>query len=91
MAFKHEYKQRMYQRRKDLIDVIRLASGCLDCGVPGPAVVLTFDHVRGTKCFNIGSRWDVSVDKFNEELAKCEVVCFNCHMIREERRRANRA
>lgn len=87
MAFKHEYKQIMYDKRKSLIDAIKLASGCTDCGLEGPAVILTFDHVRGLKLFGIGQKWDVSLKKFYEEVAKCEVVCFNCHMLREHLRR----
>jgi len=53
---------------------------CLDCGERDP-VVLQFHHVRGTKRDNVGSlvcdcyEWPVIA----EEIAKCVVLCANCH------------
>ncbi|MDP1793764.1 MAG: hypothetical protein Q8K63_06460 [Acidimicrobiales bacterium] len=54
---------------------------CSDCGETDP-LVLEFDHLRD-KHFDIArgirnKNWDV----FIAELAKCEVVCANCHRIR---------
>jgi hypothetical protein len=51
---------------------------CADCGESDP-LVLEFDH-RGNKSFNIakGARdrnWQAVLD----EIAKCDVVCANCH------------
>jgi len=51
---------------------------CVDCGESDP-VVLEFDHL-GAKSFNIAKglrdrSWDALID----EIAKCEVVCANCH------------
>jgi hypothetical protein len=57
-----------------------LQTGCVDCP-ERDVVVLQFDHVRGEKIGNIahmmrnGVRWD----RFVAEIAKCEVVCANCH------------
>lgn len=57
---------------------------CQDCGASDPRV-LTFDHVRGLKKSNISDMvnngW--SAETIRVEIAKCEVVCFNCHMRRE--------
>ena len=51
---------------------------CVDCGEPDP-IVLEFDHL-GDKSFNIakGLR-DRSWDALVAEIAKCDVVCANCH------------
>jgi hypothetical protein len=51
---------------------------CVDCGEADP-MVLEFDH-RGDKSFNIakGLR-DRGWDDLLEEIAKCDVVCANCH------------
>ena len=61
---------------------------CQDCGETNP-LVLTFDHVRGVKKGNIsdmvGRGW--SLDTIKAEIAKCDIVCFNCHMRREHNRR----
>jgi hypothetical protein len=52
---------------------------CVDCGETDP-VILEFDHVRD-KDFNISdaARKGVSIKKLNDEIAKCEVRCANCH------------
>ena len=62
---------------------------CVDCGQADP-VVLEFDHL-GDKLFNIGSDlirrpWQAILD----EIAKCDVVCANCHRRRTARRRGTR-
>lgn len=87
MAFKLNWKQQAYEKRKHYLASIKIASGCADCGVTGPDEVLSFDHVRGEKSFNIGSRWDVSSTAIAEEIGKCEVVCLNCHAKREMMRK----
>lgn len=62
----------------------RKKSPCADCGGTFPAVCMDFDHVRGVKKTGINQIvaqfW--SVDILLEELAKCELVCANCHRIR---------
>lgn len=61
---------------------------CQDCGETN-TLVLTFDHVRGKKKGNIsdmvGNGW--SIETIIVEIEKCDVVCFNCHMKREYKRR----
>ena len=59
---------------------------CVDCGEHDP-VVLEFDHLRD-KRFDVGNRlvsvkWQTILD----EIAKCEVVCANCHRRRTAVRR----
>ena len=64
---------------------------CVDCGEQDP-LVLEFDHL-GDKLFAIGEglgrrNWQSILD----EMAKCEVVCANCHRRRTAvRRRSVRA
>lgn len=58
---------------------------CKDCG-EGDPLVLEFDHL-GDKSFSIGScltryPWQAILD----EMAKCDVVCANCHRRRTARR-----
>lgn len=64
---------------------VRLKEGrsCTDCGGYFPPCVLHWDHVpeRGPKLFNLG-RADYSLDKVLAEIAKCDLVCANCHAIR---------
>lgn len=59
--------------------------GCMDCGAILPPYVLDLDHRMGTKKLgNISdmARDCVAIDRFNEELAKCDPVCSNCHRVR---------
>jgi hypothetical protein len=50
-------------------------------------VVLEFDHLRD-KSFNIGSKLvHCSWEKVLAEIAKCEVVCANCHRRRTSARK----
>jgi hypothetical protein len=68
-----------------LVEFFR-SNPCVDCGERDP-LVLEFDHVRG-KSFNIAKgirdrNWQSVLD----EMAKCDVVCANCH----RRRTAQRA
>lgn len=80
-----QYERRYFERRHWL-DSIKVAAGCKDCGCPGPAEVLTFDHVRGEKKFGVGSSWNQGKQALVEEIAKCEVVCANCHAKRTKAR-----
>ena len=62
-----------------LLDYLR-EHPCVDCGETNP-IVLEFDHVRGTKHFNIAEAASrtLSLNRVMNEVAKCEVRCANCH------------
>lgn len=53
---------------------------CVDCGEDDP-IVLQFDHVRGEKVMGISlmisGQW--SWERIEDEIAKCDVRCANCH------------
>lgn len=54
------------------------SSGCVDCH-EADATILEFDHVKGSKQFNIKSSINKPWMVIAEELNKCEVRCPNCH------------
>jgi hypothetical protein len=62
------------------------AHACSDCG-EGDPVVLEFDHI-GTKGADISTliRRGVQLSRIEAEIARCEVVCVNCHRRRTARR-----
>lgn len=61
---------------------------CTDCGVKYPYFVMQFDHLDPSqKSFNIGSFSTQSMSQVLEEIAKCEVVCANCHATRTHNER----
>ena len=53
---------------------------CIDCGEPD-WVVLTFDHVRGNKLYNVGTMVanGHKLEAIIAEIDKCVVRCANCH------------
>jgi hypothetical protein len=61
---------------------------CVDCGESDP-LVLTFDHVRGSKKMNISQMVNqgYSLEALQIEISKCEVRCGNCHIRIEKHRR----
>lgn len=63
---------------------------CLDCGYSFPVESMDFDHVpeRGPKAFGLGgfSVLNHSLDEIKAEVAKCDVVCANCHRVRTVKR-----
>lgn len=62
------------------IDAIKLERGCVDCGYNRYAEALDFDHLPGAeKTKNVALMWGFSWEKVLAEIAKCEVVCSNCH------------
>jgi hypothetical protein len=81
-----EVKRRLRLERTTFLLEYFATHPCIDCGEPDP-VVLEFDHLRDTS-FDIGQKllhrnWQAILD----EIAKCEVVCANCHRRRTARRR----
>ena len=82
-------KQKAYlaQYLRDL----KTKTPCVDCGINYPYYVMDFDHVRGQKHANVMELVStLSKKKIDEEIAKCEIVCSNCHRIRTYMRRMNK-
>ena len=78
-------KQLAYRDKQNLkrkLAEIKEASGCVDCGINNH-IILDFDHLRDKK-YNIsrmvhdGFSWKA----IKKEIAKCQIVCANCHRIR---------
>lgn len=104
MAFTRRDKRLAYQRkvsarlRDSNRDIIRKAKDvpCADCGQRFPTHCMDFDHRPGVdKVANIGAsvaKWASDPDALIAEIAKCDVVCANCHRKRtfsKERKEAN--
>jgi hypothetical protein len=68
-----------------MADKIKMDAGCMDCGLrPEYAQVLEFDHRPDeVKLFHVSDRMVTGpVEDLIAEIAKCDVVCANCHRIR---------
>tara|TARA_Y100000310_G_C20309159_1_gene635412 strand:- start:340 stop:696 length:357 start_codon:yes stop_codon:yes gene_type:complete len=75
-------KLRRIQENGEFLNEFYKTAACTDCGETNP-IVLEFDHVRGKKLGRIARlARDGSLEDLKLEIAKCEVVCANCHRIR---------
>ena len=74
----------------DYIQAIKLERGCTDCGYREHPAALEFDHLPGfVKEHRVATMAGGSTKaKIDAEIAKCEVVCANCHRIRTANRLA---
>ena len=60
---------------------------CMDCKKEYPPYVMDLDHVRGDKFKNVAKMVGrYSKEALLEEIAKCDVVCANCHRLRTHER-----
>lgn len=78
------------KRNRARISAIKVERGCADCGYNARPEALDFDHLPGQRKDKlvsklIGNSWD----RIEREIAKCEVVCANCHRIRTADRKVS--
>ncbi|AXH70438.1 HNH endonuclease [Gordonia phage Daredevil] len=71
-----------------VVRAFKASHSCVDCGLRD-RVVMEFDHVRGEKLGDLSRMANdgFGVEKILAEIAKCDLVCANCH----RRRTASRA
>lgn len=57
---------------------------CTDCGQSYHPFVMDFDHIGDDKVYNIYEmvHSGYSLETVKAEIAKCELVCANCHRLR---------
>lgn len=81
------WKEQKELRASIKAKLVALAGGkCLDCGGVFPSVCYDFHHRdRSTKLFELSGMHLVTnaEPELLEELAKCDLLCSNCHRIRE--------
>lgn len=60
---------------------------CFDCHILYNITSMEFDHIRGEKHADVSDLYSYSKEVILVEIQKCEVVCVNCHRVRERDRR----
>jgi hypothetical protein len=90
-GFYYERGAKRRQRNYDYVNALKMAP-CTDCKNTFPPICMDFDHVRGTKYKRPGMNTTggvasmcaqgLSLKNIKAEIAKCELVCANCHRIR---------
>jgi hypothetical protein len=83
-----QHKTRDYQIHRDFIRSLK-DKPCTDCGIKYPFYIMEFDHRGGKRC-NVSGMKGKSILAILEEVAKCDVVCSNCHQSREYHRKVDK-
>lgn len=91
VANAEDYKVRARKRRVDLREWIQQLKSvpCMDCQQTYPWYVMDFDHRGEDEKLGDISRMisnGVAEEMLKTEIAKCDVVCANCHRARTWRR-----
>lgn len=88
---KERYLERNRRKRAAITAIIRQRKDrpCMDCGKRYPHYVMDFDHL-GDKLRSVACMLNTSLRLVENEIAKCEVVCSNCHRVRTYARIAQR-
>lgn len=78
------------QALADKVEAIKAAASCADCGGSFPPECMDFDHL-GDKVDGVATMVSRTKpwEEIEAEIAKCELVCANCHRIRTKRRYSN--
>lgn len=82
---KDSYTNRNRDKRSNIrkiIDDAKTNVPCADCKIIYPPYIMDFDHLPGhKKSFGIsgGGSKGVAIETLLKEIAKCEIVCSNCH------------
>jgi len=94
--YQREYKRRIrpdsskWHSHTQMMKYVReyKKNPCTDCQQTFPVECMDFDHLpKFDKKFNLASMIGYSAEAIEQELAKCELVCSNCHRIRTAARR----
>ncbi|GAG25096.1 unnamed protein product [marine sediment metagenome] len=75
-----EYHRKRHEKIKRYVDDYKLSKGCSICGYNKCAEALDFHHTGNNKDFAVGeglSRKSLRLIKV--EMAKCAILCRNCH------------
>lgn len=85
-----QYRAREMAKRERVREFLNgvKAQPCMDCGGELPYYVMDLDHRPGEiKLYTPSRLHQVSMRAAIAEVAKCDVVCANCHRIRTNERR----
>lgn len=80
--------RKAWRMTRDRVRHLKMKMGCVDCGYNAHPAALDFDHRPGEqKGLSISKMYLRSWESILAEIAKCDLVCANCHRIRTEERR----
>ncbi|KKN76613.1 hypothetical protein LCGC14_0368100 [marine sediment metagenome] len=78
-----KWRQKRSQINLNYIRDLKMVSGCIQCGYNDNPHVLQFDHINPkTKFREVSSMVGYGRKKLDEEIAKCQILCANCHIVK---------
>lgn len=78
---------RSFQKRREFVRQIK-SQPCADCEINYPYYVMDFPHRENeTEEFGLNAATQKAINALKHEIAKCDVVCANCHRERPHQRR----
>ena len=84
---KKEYNKTHHDKKRSMVQAFKYKP-CMDCGIQYPPYVMDFDHRDPSqKKFTIATIGRHTIAELLDEISKCDVVCSNCHRIREHDRK----
>jgi hypothetical protein len=80
---RHRNNAAFVRRRAEWMRSLKQGRPCSDCGGTFPPEAMQWDHLPGTpKRGDISALSGLSKEEILAEIAKCELVCTNCHILR---------
>ena len=80
-----DYMGRRYRERRANA-IAKLGGQCVECGTTEN---LQIDHIDpATKSFDLGHLWSVSIERYENELTKCQLLCEPHHIEKSRRERS---
>lgn len=94
MLWYNDNTEEWNSKRRDRKNSIRAAVNelknqpCADCNQKFDPVCMDFDHIKNNKIASVSTlvQQGKSLKEILKEIAKCEIVCANCHRIRTKNR-----
>lgn len=86
------YRTHHWVEARAALDATKEENPCFDCGGFFKACQMDFDHISGVKEASIADLLKQNrFDEIASEIAKCQLVCANCHRVRTQERHPGRA
>lgn len=84
------YAKKARAPKQVFVNVLKATTPCADCNHYFPSVCMDFDHLPGSEkvadVAQMANGTAYSLAAVEREIAKCEIVCSNCHRIRTSKR-----
>lgn len=76
-----EYVRAQYHRRRAFVLQLKEDGACLNCGTEDPRVLDFHHRDPSNKLFKISAAGRFPLRLIKAEVAKCDLLCANCHRI----------